>query len=83
MDLPPLSAGKEDIEILAKAFLKESNRNVGKEVHRFSAPVMAAFLTHDWPGNIRELQNIIEYSDNMENSDTISLRTLYRKLKVQ
>lgn len=76
MDLPPLSVRKEDIEILANTFLKESNRNAGKEVHRFSAPVMAAFHTHDWPGNIRELQNIIEYSVNMEDSETITLESL-------
>jgi len=37
---------------------------------------MEAFHAHDWPGNIRELQNIIEYSVNMEDSDTISLESL-------
>lgn len=76
MDLPPLSDRKEDIEILTAAFLEESNQKAGKKIHRISAPVMAAFLAHDWPGNIRELQNIIEYSVNMEDSDTLSLESL-------
>jgi transcriptional regulator with PAS, ATPase and Fis domain len=76
MDLPPLSDRKEDIEILALAFLKESNQKAGKKIRRISTPVMAAFLTHDWPGNIRELQNIIEYSVNMEDSDTLTRESL-------
>ncbi|MCP4719926.1 MAG: AAA family ATPase, partial [Desulfobacteraceae bacterium] len=58
MDLPPLSTRKEDIQILAQAFLKDSNQNAGKNICRFSTSVMEAFHAHDWPGNIRELQNI-------------------------
>jgi transcriptional regulator with PAS, ATPase and Fis domain len=76
MDLPPLADRKEDIEILAGAFLKESDQKASKKIHRISPPVMAAFYTHDWPGNIRELQNIIEYSVNMEDSDTLTLESL-------
>ncbi|MCP4667729.1 MAG: AAA family ATPase, partial [Deltaproteobacteria bacterium] len=76
MDLPPLSARKEDIQILAQAFLKDSNQNAGKDICRFSTSVMEAFHAHDWPGNIRELQNIIEYSVNMEDSETITLESL-------
>jgi len=76
MDLPPLADRKEDIKILAAAFLKESNQNAGTKIRRISAPVMAAILAHDWPGNIRELQNIIEYAVNMEDSDTLTLESL-------
>ncbi|MBU0973449.1 MAG: sigma 54-interacting transcriptional regulator, partial [Proteobacteria bacterium] len=76
MDLPPLSDRKEDINLLATAFLIQSNQNTGKNIRRFSNPVMAAFHAHDWPGNIRELQNIIEYSVNMEDSDTLTLESL-------
>jgi len=76
MDLPPLWDRKEDIPILATTFLKESNHNTGKDISRFSARVMEAFQNHDWPGNIRELQNIIEYSVNMENSNTITMGSL-------
>jgi len=78
MELPTLANRKEDIKILATAFLKESNQNADKEIRKFSPPVMAAFQAHDWPGNIRELQNIIEYSVNMEDSDTITLESLPR-----
>jgi transcriptional regulator with PAS, ATPase and Fis domain len=76
MDLPPLSHRKEDIQILAAAFLKESNQKAGKNIQQISNPVMAAFHAHDWPGNIRELQNIIEYSVNMEDRDTLTLESL-------
>jgi len=79
MDLPPLSNRKEDIEILATTFLAESNQKAGKKIRRLSPPVMAAFLAHDWPGNIRELQNIIEYSVNMEDSDTLTRESLPRR----
>jgi transcriptional regulator with PAS, ATPase and Fis domain len=76
MDLPPLADRREDIEILAAAFLKKSNQTAGKKILGISAPVMGAFLAHNWPGNIRELQNIIEYSVNMENSRTLTLESL-------
>ena len=76
MDLPPLADRREDIEILAEAFLKESDQKAGKKIHRISPLVMAAFCTHNWPGNIRELQNIIEYSVNMEDSDTLTIESL-------
>jgi transcriptional regulator with PAS, ATPase and Fis domain len=76
MDLLPLADRREDIEILAAAFLKKSNQTAGKKILGISAPVMSAFFAHDWPGNIRELQNIIEYSVNMEDSRTLTLESL-------
>ena len=76
IQLPVLARRKPDIQMLATAFLQESNWKAGKEIHRISTPVLELFHSYNWPGNIRELQNIIEYSVNMEETDTISPASL-------
>ena len=76
MLLPPLCERKKDIPDLAATFLKESNNKAGRDISHISEPVMHLFDLYDWPGNIRELQNIIEYSVNMETSDIISVQSL-------
>ncbi len=76
MLLPPLCERKKDIPELAITFLKESNNKAGRDISLISEPVMHLFDLYDWPGNIRELQNIIEYSVNMEASDIISVQSL-------
>ena len=63
--LPPLRERKEDIEILAKEFLDKYNKKLNKNVLGFSYEVMNFFMSYSWPGNIRELENIVEYAVNM------------------
>ncbi len=79
MDLPSLADRKEDIRILATAFLKDANKKTGKHIRKISDPVMALLESHAWPGNIRELQNIIEYSINLEETDIITLDSLPKR----
>jgi len=79
MDLPSLADRKEDIRILATAFLKDANKKTGKHIRKISEPVMALLESHAWPGNIRELQNIIEYSINLEETDIITLDSLPKR----
>ncbi|MFQ6112951.1 MAG: sigma-54-dependent transcriptional regulator [bacterium] len=57
--LPPLRARKEDIPILASHFLQEFCQERKKDL-RLSSEVLDCFLRYDWPGNIRQLENIIE-----------------------
>ena len=76
MDLPPLAQRKTDIPILCDAFLKLANHRAGKQVKSLSPEVMDRFHNHDWPGNIRELQNLIEYSVNMTLNPVITPRDL-------
>jgi two-component system NtrC family response regulator len=58
--LPPLRERPEDVLPLALHFLKKSNGALGKEVSGFSPEVQALLCGYHWPGNIRELENIIE-----------------------
>lgn len=65
--LPPLRERKEDILILAKFFIDEFNREFKKEVKGISEETEKAFLRYSWPGNIRELKNVIERAMILEN----------------
>jgi transcriptional regulator with PAS, ATPase and Fis domain len=60
--LPPLRKRKEDIPLLAEHFLRKFSRLSGKEIQGFSPEVFPILMSHDFPGNIRELENMIEYA---------------------
>ena len=57
--MPNLNERSEDTLLLAHSFLKEETRNLHREQTSFSPAAIAALIAHDWPGNIRELQNCI------------------------
>jgi formate hydrogenlyase transcriptional activator len=58
--VPPLRQRREDIPRLVRAFVDHCARRMNKQIDLVPAEVMAALVRHDWPGNIRELQNFIE-----------------------
>jgi len=58
--LPPLRGRREDIPALVTHFVKIFSRRVGKQVDSIPPETMAAFQSYSWPGNIRELQNLVE-----------------------
>jgi two-component system response regulator PilR (NtrC family) len=58
--LPPLRERKEDIPLLVEHFIKKYNAEMGKQCIGVSDDVMRMLVSHDWKGNIRELQNVIE-----------------------
>ena len=60
LDLPPLRERKDDIPLLVDHFLKEYNRKRKRSVRAVSAAAMSLLLDYSWPGNIRELENVIE-----------------------
>lgn len=60
--LPPLRERKEDIPLLIKQFIKEFSAQQGKEIAGISNPALNILMQYDFPGNIRELKNIIEYA---------------------
>lgn len=62
IDLPPLRKRKEDIPLLTEHFVARFNRLQDKFISGVSAEVLARLMVHDFPGNIRELENIIEYA---------------------
>jgi transcriptional regulator with GAF, ATPase, and Fis domain len=58
--LPALRERREDIPALVTYFVKMFTGRMGKEVNSIPPETMAAFQSHSWPGNIRELQNLVE-----------------------
>ena len=58
--VPPLRSRREDIEPLSKYFLEKYSAETGKKITEFAPRALSCLLAHDWPGNIRELQNAIE-----------------------
>lgn len=58
--LPPLRERREDIPLLARAFLSKYGVRYGNQAATISSDAMQQLLLHDWPGNVRELEHIIE-----------------------
>ncbi len=68
--IPPLREQPKGVETLARHFIFKNNLALGKAVNSISEPVMQFFRSYHWPGNIRELEHIIEGAMNMIGTDT-------------
>ena len=71
LDLPPLRERVEDIPLLVEHFLERFNERLGRTVRRVDPGAMAALLAHPWPGNIRELENLMERLVLLANDEVI------------
>lgn len=60
--LPPLRERKEDIPLIARYFIERFNKLYKREIKELSREALRILLQYDWPGNIRELENAIEYA---------------------
>src|SRR5438128_8275072 len=60
ISVPPLRARREDIPALVMHFVESFSRRMGKQIEHVRPETMSALSAYDWPGNIRELQNLIE-----------------------
>ena len=78
IDLPPLRERKEDIPQLTRSFIKRFNKIMDKNIIGVDKQVEDRFLQYDWPGNIRELSNVIERSFNFADGELIRYEDLYR-----
>src|SRR5690242_8286421 len=76
INLPPLREHKEDISLLVEHILRDINAKHGKNVKGIGAEVMDIFMSHTWPGNIRELRNVLERSAIMCEKDLITRANL-------
>ena len=76
MELPPLRERKEDIPLLIEHFISRLNRLQGKSIAGVTQDVLAVMLAHDYPGNIRELENAIEHAFVLCPGDQIELEHL-------
>ena len=71
ISLPPLRERKEDIPLLTIHFLKKYCQEMGKNPKAFSPAAMDLLMRYSWPGNIRELENIVERALVMTEEETI------------
>ncbi|MEZ4485768.1 MAG: helix-turn-helix domain-containing protein, partial [Syntrophotaleaceae bacterium] len=62
IELAPLRERKEDIPLLVDHLIDKLNGTIGKEISGISQEVAAFFQNYDWPGNIRELEHVMEYA---------------------
>src|SRR6266852_5729044 len=72
INLPPLRDHKDDISLLVDYMLRDINAKHGKHVRGIGAEVLDIFMGHTWPGNIRELRNILERASIMCEKDLIT-----------
>lgn len=78
--LPALRERKEDLENLIQRFIQKFNRAHGKRIIGVTPEAMTALKKYDWPGNIRELENIIEHAFILEEGGQLSLASLPESL---
>jgi len=71
LHLPPLRERREDIPLLAQFFLEKYSKELGKNVRSISSYALDTLMTYNFPGNVRELENIIERSVALESSNLI------------
>jgi DNA-binding NtrC family response regulator len=82
IDVPPLRERREDIPLLASEFLKGFSLRINKPL-TLSDEVMDVFIIHEWPGNVRQLKNIIERAVVLAKGDRITLHELPAEFLVQ
>lgn len=76
LKLPPLRERREDIPLLIERIVARMNRHASRSVAGIDQEAMAVLMAHTYPGNIRELENIIEHAFVLCGNDTIGLRHL-------
>jgi len=74
--LPPLRDRREDIPLLADHFLGKYNEQMGKTIAGISQAAMDLLAQHDWPGNIRELENVLERAVALEATPAVLAESL-------
>jgi DNA-binding NtrC family response regulator len=74
--LPPLRERKNDIEHLSKYFIDKFNHHHKKAITSITSQAMEVLKNHSWPGNIRELENVIEHAFVIESTDQIHPESL-------
>ncbi|SNB46163.1 sigma-54 dependent transcriptional regulator [Geobacter sp. DSM 9736] len=81
--LPPLRERQADIPLLAAHFITLQNKKFGTAIKGLAPEAMDAACCYPWPGNIRQLRNVVEASVAMEGSDYITLPVLSQFIEVQ
>ncbi|BEP44758.1 MULTISPECIES: sigma 54-interacting transcriptional regulator [Variovorax] len=82
LTLPPLSARREDIPLLANHFLQRLSTKYGKRLSGFAPEALKALTMAAWPGNVRQLYNVVEQVCALSSSPLIPLALVQRALRV-
>ena len=83
LTIPPLSERREDIPYLIEHFIQRFNAKRGKRIQGVTPAVMAILMRHDFPGNARELENLIEYCFALCHNGLIEVRHLPEDLQAR
>ncbi len=78
---PPLRARGNDVLLLAQSFLRRFAERSGKDVKGLSAGAAEKLLEYDWPGNVRQLQNVMERAVALTQFDQITVEDLPEKIR--
>jgi transcriptional regulator with GAF, ATPase, and Fis domain len=73
INLPPLRTIREDIPLLVWSFIKKKQDKFGKSISNISDNAMNSFIHYQWPGNIRELENVVERALILSQGSTLTL----------
>jgi PAS domain S-box-containing protein len=79
IEVPPLRERREDIPVLVRAFVAEFGRKMGKEIETIPKRSLDALVNYAWPGNIRELRNVIEHAVIVSRGRALEVANLARK----
>jgi transcriptional regulator with GAF, ATPase, and Fis domain len=77
IQVPPLRVRKDDLLLLVEYFIHRSGMKLGKKFSRIDRQTLGLFESHEWPGNIRELQNVVESSAILCSGDVFSADELW------
>jgi transcriptional regulator with GAF, ATPase, and Fis domain len=77
IDVPPLRERKDDILMLVEYFVQRYANRAGKDIRSIDKKTLGLLQSYDWPGNIRELQNVIERSIILSSTDVFSVDELW------
>ncbi len=80
--IPPLRERKEDVPLLARHFLKKYSAKANKRIEGFSQTAMNIFTSYGFPGNVRELENIIERAVILERTSLIRCENLPQSINL-
>ena len=80
IELPPLNRRREDVPLLVNNFIQKFNALKGREIRGISENALGVLMQHDFPGNIRELENIIEFAFVLCRGDIIRTSHLSREV---
>ena len=83
IQLPPLRDRMDDFPLIVNHFIELFNKKFSKEIKQFSSQAFDILMEYEWPGNIRELENVIEHCFVLCNGNIIQVECLPKRLREQ